>query len=278
LTELAHQATDDLFTYSIVVVDNDFRQSARDTTEGLKRQSRLEIEYSSEPRQNIALARNKAIESAPGNLIAFIDDDEIPEPTWLLNLYQAYMNFHADGVLGPVNPHFEVEPPAWIIKGKLLERESFATGTILRNIRHMRTGNVLFSRDILNEGENPFDPRFGRTGGEDTDFFKRMIKKGALFIWCNEACVYERIPPQRLKRAYLLKRGFLRGVANSRRESLSMKGAFKSFMAFSIYTMSLPFLFLIGHHLFMKCLIKDCDHMGKLLASCGLEVVKERTF
>ena len=278
LRELRHQATDGLFTYSIVVVDNDAEQSARDTTEGFKRRSLIEIGYYNEPRQNIALARNKAVENAQGTLIAFIDDDELPEPAWLLNLYKGYLHFHAEGVLGPVKPRFEIDPPRWIVKGKSFERRSFETGAVLRNIRDMRTGNVLLSRKLWDEKTNVFDPKFGRTGGEDSDFFKRMIEKGGLFIWCNEASVYERIPPQRLRRSYLLRRALLRGVVYSRREPFNLKGTLKSLIAFSIYTTALPFLFLAGHHLFMKYLIKDCDHIGRLLALCGLEVVTERTF
>jgi succinoglycan biosynthesis protein ExoM len=278
LRELQHQVTDDLFTYSIVVVDNDFEQSARDTTESFKGRSLIEMEYLNEPRQNIALARNKAVENAQGDLIAFIDDDEFPEPAWLLNLYKALVRSGAAGVLGPVKPHFEIEPPKWIVKAKLFERKAFETGTTLQNVRDMRTGNVLLSGTLLDEKTNLFDPQFGRTGGEDSDFFKRMLQKGSIFIWCNEASVYERISPQRLKRSYLLRRALLRGVVRSRRDSFNVKGTLKSLIAFPVYTMALPVLFVTGHHLFMKYLIKDCDHIGKLLALCGLEVVKERTF
>jgi hypothetical protein len=52
--------------------------------------------------------RNKALLHAEGNFIAFIDDDEFPEDDWLCNLFKACMRFGVDGVLGPVNPHFEI--------------------------------------------------------------------------------------------------------------------------------------------------------------------------
>ena len=41
-------------------------------------------------KQNIALARNKAIENAKGDFIAFIDDDEFPLDQWLLNHVQSF--------------------------------------------------------------------------------------------------------------------------------------------------------------------------------------------
>jgi len=278
LRELQNQETDNLFTYSIVVVDNDCNQSAKGTVSSIQKESSPDIEYHVEKEQNIALARNKAVESAKRNLIAFIDDDEFPVNNWISNLYKTLNDCQADGVLGPVKPYFEKEPPKWVVKGKLCERESFKTGTALHNSRYTRTGNILLKKNIFNDEENLFDPVFGKTGGEDVNFFKRMIKKGFMFVWCNEAPVYEIVPPERLKRTYFLKRALLRGNVNARNVSIISYEMIKSLGAFVIYTAGLPVFLLMGHHMFMKYLIKDCDHIGKLLAIFGVRVVKERKF
>ncbi|MFX0196076.1 MAG: glycosyltransferase family 2 protein [Candidatus Hodarchaeota archaeon] len=278
LNKLQNQITHHLFTFSVVIVDNDCRHSAKSTVESIKQKTSIRIDYYNESEQNIALARNKAVQNSKGNIVAFIDDDEFPVDQWLLNLYRAYKESKADGVLGPVNPQFQIEPPQWIIKGKLLERESLMTGSIVKNLKYMRTGNVLLAKEIINEKEGPFDPRFGRTGGEDADFFKRMISRGHTFVWCDEACVYETVLPDRLKRVYFLKRAFLRGMGSVRIKSFTILGMLKSLVAFTLYTSALPVFFVLGNHLFMKYLIKDCDHIGKLLAFCGIEIVKERDF
>jgi len=278
LNKLQDQVTNSLFSYSVTVVDNDHAESAKSVVESFSQQSSLSVKYYAEPEQNIALARNKAVETAKGNFIAFIDDDEFPVKEWLLNLYKTCIQFNADGVLGPVEPYFKIKPPKWIIKGKLLERTSFKTGTRITNSRDTRTGNVLLSRRIFRDDVRPFDRKFGRTGGEDTDFFRRAVGRGDVLIWCNEACVYETIPIERFKRLYFLKRALLRGVANARFESSLSLNTLKSLAAFFAYTAALPFCLLLGHHLFMKYLIKDCDHIGKLLAHCGMKVMEERTF
>lgn len=278
LQELENQKICKEFTYSIVVVDNDKAMSAKNIVATFQGKSNLLLEYYVEPEQNIALARNKAILNSKGDFIAFIDDDEIPERDWLLNLYNAQRKFQADGILGPVKPRFEMNPPAWVLKGKLLERKSFKSGMILKNYRDTRTGNALLSKKIFDKEEIPFDPTYGRTGGEDTDFFKRIIEGGSIIIWCNEACVYEIVPSERLKRGYLLKRALLRGVVAARRDSFSIYHTMKSFLAFLLYTLFLPFSLLFGQHIFMKYLVKNCDHIGKLLAICGVNVMKERTF
>ena len=278
LLAVCQQRTGGLFDYSIVVVDNDGAESAKDMVLDLKERYPIDIGYYCEAEQNIALARNKAIEKSRGGLVAFIDDDEFPEENWLLNLYKTYKEFRADGVLGPVRPHFQVEPPKWIIKGKLFDRRTFTTGSIMKDLREMRTGNVLLCGNVINEKEPAFDRRFGKTGGEDTDFFKRKLANGYVFAWCDEAMVYETVPPERFKRAYFLKRALLRGVSTAKRGHLGIFNFGKSLIAVILYTSALPMLLIIGHHHFMKFLIKDCDHIGKLLAACGLELVKERTF
>jgi len=269
LKKLQNQITEGLFLYSIVVVDNDSAQSARSTVDVLKNRPPIDIDYYVEPEQNIALARNKAVENAKGNFIAFIDDDEVPTDCWLLDLYKACNKCKADGVLGPVKPYFEKEPPQWIIRGKILERPSFSTGTIL-HWKDTRTGNVLLKKYIFDENNNIFDPLLGKCGGEDKEFFKKNIKKGYVFVWCDEAAAYEFVPQKRLKRSYFLKRALLRGRASCirlKRKNFLSRTYFiiKAISAILVYTLLLPFLLFFGQHVFMKYFIKDCHHIGSIL-------------
>src|SRR5207302_1383491 len=67
LNELEHQQTERRFTYSIVVCDNDACLSARPIVDDFVSRARLDIVYCAEPRQNIALARNRAIDHARGD-------------------------------------------------------------------------------------------------------------------------------------------------------------------------------------------------------------------
>jgi glycosyltransferase involved in cell wall biosynthesis len=277
LAGLSNQVTGGSFRYSVVVVDNDRLQSARTIVSTFGEKSLVDITYVSEPEKNISLARNRAVQNARGIYLALIDDDEFPGEDWLLNLYNTCKMHNADGVLGPVIPQYEVEPPEWVVKGGLHCRKEFRTGTILRNSRDTRTGNVLLAMRIFNEVKSPFDVRYGRSGGEDTEYFRRMMGEGRVFVWCNEAPVYETVPPERMKRSYFLRRALLRGTVSGRSQSFSVLGTSKSILAFFLYTLSLPFLQLAGHHLFMKYLVKSCDHIGKILATFGINIVEERT-
>lgn len=266
------------FSYGIIVVDNDANQSARQLVEQRVEGSSLEIRYLQEPVQNIALARNKAVAASAGELIAFIDDDEFPEPTWLQSLHAAILRFEVDGVLGPVLPFFEGTPPAWLDKSGLCTRESFPTGSRMADSRYMRTGNALLRRELFLGDELPFDPAWGLTGGEDAAFFARMLRRGRSFAWTNEARVYEAVPPERQRRGYYLRRAAIRGVTEARTEPLLSLGTLKSLAAVALYSALLPFLLVLGHHLFMRFLVRGCDHLAKLLAKIGIRLVAARTF
>jgi len=270
LVKLQDQETKGLFRYSIVVVDNDHMQSAKGIVKSFGEKSSIAIDYYCEPEQNISLARNKAVQNAKGNFVAFIDDDELPVNNWLLNLYKAYHEFNADGILGPVMPYYEIEPPQWIIKGKFYERPSHKTGAVL-HWTNTRTGNVLLRKNIFSEKENMFRLEFGR-GGEDRDFFRRMIERGFHFVWCAEAPVYETVAPERFKRSFMVRRALVRG----QNPHFGLFDILKSLIAVPLYTLALPLLLFLSHHIFMKYLIKDFDHIGRILAFWGIDVVRDQ--
>lgn len=278
LDKLKEQITGGRFSISVVVVDNDAAESGRDAVLAARKGSLIPIEYHVEPERNISLARNRSVENAKGNMIAFIDDDEFPQQDWLLNHHKTLLTTQADGVLGPVLPHFDGGSPKWLLSSGLLERSVFATGQVLRNARDTRTGNVLLWRSLFVDKEDRFDPKFGKTGGGDAVFFKRMMEKGKTFVWCNEALVFETIPPERQKRMYYVKRAFTRGMTEAWVTPFLSWSTLRSVLAVLFYTLALPFSLVFGQHNFMKILVKDCDHLSKILAHLGINPVPERPY
>lgn len=274
LEGIAAQETGGIFTHSIVVADNDAHESARKVVEDFRSVAPIQVEYCVEPERNIALTRNRALTLAQGQYIAFIDDDEFPQKDWLLNLLNTCIERKVAGVLGPVRPYFEQEPPRWIKQGRFFERPEPQTGFVL-NWEQCRTGNVLFKRSIINGMANPFDRQFG-TGGEDKDFFMRMTQAGHVFVWCNEAPAFEVVPPSRWKSSYLLGRALLRGKNILKHPTGRLRGIATSVAAAPLYALALPFTMLGGQACFMKYAVKFCDHAGRLLALVGLNFISER--
>lgn len=282
LTALAVQRADGLFTFSCAVVDNDAEASARTVIDRIRPTFPVRIRYAVEPIRNLALARNHAVKLVGGKFLAFIDDDEAPGEDWLVQLWRTLHGYDADAVLGPVRPFFDGRPPSWIVRSRICERPSHATGALL-DWRQTRTGNVLLRTSIFVEGGLQFDPAYG-TGGEDVDFFRRAAGAGKKFVWCEEAPAYELVPKARLRRRYYLKRALLQGRVSlkhliekpSAPQTLSV--AAKAFCATVIYTSALPILFLLGDHLGMKYLIKACHHIGRLLTILGISHSASRDF
>jgi glycosyltransferase involved in cell wall biosynthesis len=274
LDRLDAQETEGLFSYSVVVSDNDCMRSAEEVVAEFSSRTHIPVTYCVESEQNIALARNNALRHATGNLIAFIDDDEFPAAAWLRNLFKTYAACGADGVLGPVMPYFESEPPAWVRKGKFFERPTHATGFKI-GWAEARTGNVLFDKSMLSGVETPFRPQFA-TAGEDVDFFRRMTEKGRTFVWCNEAVVYEVVPLSRCRRRYLLWHALLRGSNFPKHPVHRLRNATKSLIAVPCYALALPIFALFGEHVFLKYLTKLLDHASRLLAFAGMKLVTQR--
>jgi glycosyltransferase involved in cell wall biosynthesis len=273
LKELGAQETGGRFTFSIVVADNDEARSAEGMVRDLAAKTPVAVTYCVEPRQNIALARNKAVENATGDFVAFIDDDEFPAPGWLLGMFQACEQYNAAGVLGPVKRYFDVKPPAWVVKGNFYERPTHPTGFVIA-WSGGRTGNLLVRKQLFTDGEPPFRPEF--RAGEDQDFFRRKIAKGHVFIWCNEAVVYEVVPPSRWNRTIMLRRALLRGATTVLHPTFGVLEIVKSLVAVPLYILALPVAFVLGQHRFMNLLVRLFDHLGKLLAVVGINPVEEQ--
>jgi glycosyltransferase involved in cell wall biosynthesis len=278
LRKLEDQVTEGRFSFSVVVVDNDASCSAKSIVERAQAGSKLCIKYYNEPRQNIALARNKAVEVSDGDFIAFIDDDEIPESNWLLSLHIAIGKYAADGVLGPVLPQYGSVPPKWVIRGHFFGTPRHRSCKAMK-WKDTRTSNVLIRRGVFESNESWFRPELG-SGGEDLDFFQRKIEQGFTFVWCNEAIVFEYIPSARWKMSVQIKRALLRGKMACIRSRLKLTSFYTSLGAGLIYGISLPFLWgfspLVGYEFFFKYLIAWFDHLGKLLALFNIDVIKAK--
>lgn len=279
LDKLGRQRTEGKFFFSLHVVDNDLLKSGEGPVVEYARRSAVRVTYDNEPVQNIALARNRAVRAAKGNLLAFLDDDELPVDDWLLQLYQALRRSGAAGVLGPVRPHFPPDAPAWLAKSGLCERPSYASGTVL-NYLQTRTGNALIDRRIIREEDVPFPPERGRTGGEDIAFFRTMMDRGHAFIWCQEASVHEIVLPERFRRAFYIQKSLRIGGLSGAKLRESGAGRwlvlFKSGCAAAGHGFLSVAGLLLGQHVFMRNATKTVYHVGRMAGGVGFVPIRER--
>jgi glycosyltransferase involved in cell wall biosynthesis len=274
LQGLESQYTGGLFTFEVVIGDNDGERSAESLVSRLAAASKMSITYCVEPLQNIALVRNRTIEAAKGRFLAFIDDDELPISRWLHHLFVTHVKYGGDAVLGPVLPRFVGTPPPWVIRGRFFDRPRHLTGYRVQ-WPEARTGNVLLANEVWKQLTPPFRPQFG-SGGEDVDFFRRLSELGCTFTWSDEATVDEWVPPYRCTRRFLIRRALLRGSNFPKQPARRARNTVKSLVAVPCYAAALPLLAVVGHHHFVKYLVKLLDHSSRLLALAGVHVSTER--
>lgn len=200
---------------SVVVVDNDPSGSARAVVDAAVTALAHPLRYVVEPARGIPLARNRALQVAldlQPVFIAWIDDDEHPEPDWLRNLWETQNATDADVVMGPGVPSFEPGTPAWIQEPGLFDHVHFQTGRDFPYF-YARTSGILVRASVV--PAERFDERLALTGGEDRLFFTRIHRAGGRFVWDDRAVVHDHIPRSRATSGWLIRRWYRTGVTRS---------------------------------------------------------------
>lgn len=195
---------------TVIVVDNDPAASAQDVVDRAKPPLEWTLRYVVEQRPGVSHARNRCLAETQTEFIAFIDDDEVPEPGWLAALLETQGATRADAVFGAVVPLFEAPPPEWIHSSNVHEKPRHPTRSVI-GWEHACTANVLMNRRMMQLAGGDFDARFAVSGGEDTLLFSRAERAGAKFVWCDEAVVIEYVPASRMRLAWILRRSFRGG-------------------------------------------------------------------
>jgi succinoglycan biosynthesis protein ExoM len=267
----------------VVAVDNDAERSGAEVCGQRKPSYRWKLTYHVEPQRGIPFARNTAVNQAAPNadFIAFIDDDELPEPNWLNELLRVQREYDADVVAGPVVSRFEGDIAPWIGKGRFFERRRHPTGQILDRAY---TGNVLFRTEMLRTLPTLFDERMALTGGSDTHFFRRVARAGYKIVWADEAVVTDWLPASRITARWILQRGFRMGTSKVLID-MDLRPwpiALPFLTSIGIYRIStgallaLPGL-LIGKHFFMRQVRYVCYGAGLLAGLAGVRYKEYRT-
>jgi GT2 family glycosyltransferase len=122
-----------------------------------------------------AAARNQGWQAAAGELIAFTDDDCIPEPDWLARGISAFTPDVA-GISGRVIVPVGSGPTDHERNSSFLEEAEFVTA------------NCMYRKRILAD-VGGFDERFTAAWREDADLFFSLLKRGERLLSVSDAIV-----------------------------------------------------------------------------------------
>ena len=212
LRSLLDQALPEGLRVGILVIDNDDTPSAQTLVTRMAKGARLPMTYLHRPGRNISLARNAALEASAAPLLAFIDDDETAAPNWIGELMATRAATQAEVILGPVAAIYPAEAPDWMVRADIhATRPVWVRGEI-------RTGyscNALIDRTDPGLAVARFDPALGRTGGEDSFYFRALTVAGARIAFAPEAWVQEPVAPERLSLRWLARRRLRMGQTHA---------------------------------------------------------------
>lgn len=210
--------------WEILVVDNNSSDETRQVVENFRRRYPECIRYLFEPQQGLSYARNAGIREARGEILAFIDDDEIADAGWLQNLTANLHSGEWAGAGGRVLPPLGFSPPRW-----LSSKNSFARGPLAIFDPGLEAGklneppfgaNMAFRREVFGR-YGGFRTDLGRTGknlisNEDTEFGRRLLAAGLRLRYEPSALTYHAVEEIRLRQEYFLRWWFSKGQSEVR--------------------------------------------------------------
>ena len=142
----------------------------------------LEVRYLSQPeRKGPAAARNRGWRAARGHIIAFTDEDCLPEPEWLSSVLPCFLR-GAQVVMGQMRVHLPNRPTPLDRTATLLKRSDFLSANC-------------FCRKATLERVRGFEEAFNTAWHEDSDLQFKFIQAGIPIGKCPEAVVVYHIHP-----------------------------------------------------------------------------------
>jgi len=208
-------------TLSCLVVENDSHPAALPVVRAADPlPNGLRVTHVLEPEQGIPFARNRAAREAVArgaDLLAFVDDDEVVEPDWLVRMVAGYRASGAVLLGAPLRAAPLLGPVSWL---RRLMYHNVAARYRHKEARAARlaglagtpgvtivTNNWLADTRLFIDHGLWFDEEMRFTGGTDSKFHAEVRRRGLPTAWVSDAVVSEIVPADRLSFLYQYRRG-----------------------------------------------------------------------
>jgi GT2 family glycosyltransferase len=172
--------------------------------------------------QGLSGARNTGVGRANGEIIAFLDDDAVPQADWLAELTAPFTDPAIIGVGGVARPAWEVEPPDWFPPEFLWVVGCSYKGLAdhLADIRNPIGANMAFRRAVIEKAGGFTDGigRVGRTplGCEETELSIRATRVASgRIVQQGTASVDHLVTADRVSFGYFLRRCWAEGISKA---------------------------------------------------------------
>lgn len=275
LQQLQRQVSTESVIWEILVVDNNSRDNLPAVISHY--QTLLpRLRYCQELRQGAGFARHRAFREAQGELVAFLDDDTIPDIYWVKAVADFAQTHPQAGAYGSqIHADYAVPPPpnfARIAPFLAITERGNVPLLYQKNNRLLPPSAGLVVRKSVWQQYIPAEMTLsGRVEGnmltsEDLEMLS-YIQTSPWQIWYNPAMeITHKIPAARLERAYLIP--FLRGIGYSRyvTRTIATRGIKKYLLTLAYFGNDLKKILL--HLLKYRTRVKT-----DLVAACELELL-----
>ena len=220
-----------------VVVDNNSTDKTRQIVEEFAEQLPIRYLFEAKPGQNCA--RNRALnQSQLGDIVAFTDDDVVPDKDWLQAIVSTCRKWPNCGVFGGkiyvVWPGGQI--PKWarmpdIRSLAFAEHDYGQSECIYTAGAYPFSGNFWVRRRILANAIK-FDESIGWRPGNrilatETSLLRKLADKGERFLYSPGAVVGHRVTSEQLSLKYLMSRAYSRGRGLAHLQQLCRKDLFQ---------------------------------------------------
>lgn len=242
LEQLQLQANLSHLTGEILVIDNNSNDGTSDIVKSYQKKwsSSFPLKYHLESQQGTHFARQRGVKEASGEIICFLDDDNLPTNNWVYEAYKFSQRYPKVGAYGgKILGKFEKNPPDNFEKiaqflairdhgstPYLFEAEKLrlppSAGLVVR--RKAWCQSVPIHSNLTGpQGEK-------RNAGEDYQVLLYIYRKG-WEIWYNpNMIIYHVIPSDRISRTYLLPLALEIGLATCQLRMILPKNWQKPFI------------------------------------------------
>lgn len=205
---------------SFLIVENNKQFSLESIISDFKAKMPLnDVYYCLETTVGISAARNRALDYSllqACDLLVYVDDDEVVERDWLMELLAVRDRDELDLVGSPVRPRPYEAELSWAQRFVWSGIEKTARKSERKCRRKcekqradtikIATGSWMGRVEFFRRTGLRFDMTLGLTGGEDWNLWAQAKTMGARTGWAPNAIVYESVPSSRLTFSYHFRR------------------------------------------------------------------------
>jgi GT2 family glycosyltransferase len=167
--------------FEVIVVDDGSTDETANIAED------FDVRLIPQENEGLSNARNRALAAATGEIVAYLDDDAVPDTDWLTYLAEAFAAADHGGMGGP-----NIPPPDGLISECVANAPGGPMHVLLddRVAEHVPGCNMAFRTEAL-KAIGGFDPQF-RVAGDDVDVCWRLQGHGFTVGFSPAAMVWHR--------------------------------------------------------------------------------------